>query len=191
MTQAIAPADELEFSQDNEREFGQIELFGLSPHPGRLGHDATCDRGFKYELKTTTKTSGGISTARDLGPHKLDEWRGYYWIVTRGKKVKGKPFVGLRHFFLAPEHMEAWYAKLDAGFNADVALADKIKNLCGLGLTEEEAKRAARLLHRGMLLNDPTIPWSYIEKNGIEIIANHAATLASLVESFPIGGKVK
>jgi hypothetical protein len=185
---ATAPLEELEFSQDNDREFGQIALFGLTAHPGRLGHDATCSRGFKYELKTTTKTSGGISTARDLGPHKIDEWRGYYWIVTRGKKVKGQPFRGLRHFFLAPQHMEGWYGKLEAGFNADKALAEKVKLLSAGGLSEQEAARHARMLHRGMLLNDPTIPWGYIEKNGIEIVANHAATLASLVEQFPISG---
>ncbi|RYD66005.1 MAG: hypothetical protein EOP83_06120, partial [Verrucomicrobiaceae bacterium] len=133
---AEAQIEELEFSQDNDRELDQIKIFGLIPHPGRLGHDATCARGYKYELKTTTKSSGGTSTARDLGPNKINEWRNYYWIITRGKKVKGKPFEGLRHFFLAPCHMEAWYAKLEEGFASDIALSNRIKTLCTSDLDE-------------------------------------------------------
>lgn len=178
--------EELEHSQDNEREFAQIALFGLIINPGRLGHDATCLRGFKYELKTTTKKSGGVSTARDLLPHKLDEWRERYWIVTRGKKPKGKPFVPQRHFFLAPVHMEAFYAKLDAGFDADKNLGLKIEDLARDGLTEAELARTRALIRRGMSLNDPTIPWSYIVANGIEITENYVETLAELVQRFPI-----
>jgi hypothetical protein len=181
-----APIEELEYSQDNAREFAQIDLFGLIPNPGRLGHDAVSPLGHKFELKTTTKSHGAVSTARDLGPNKLKEWRQYYWIVTRGKKPKGQAFVPLRHFFLAPVHMEDWYAKLEEGFAADVALAEKITTLAATGLSEAEATRSARLLYRGMLLNDPTISWKYIESHGIEIVGDPVATIANLVDQFPI-----
>lgn len=188
MSQTIASvASEDVVVQDNKRELDQCARFGLESLPGRLGADAIDAHGNRFELKTTSKKSGGVSTARDLGPKKLDEWRGYYWLISRGSN-RSDGFQASRHFFLAPQHMEGWYAKLDAGFNADIALGERVKALVGDALAEKEKERLARLLHRGMLLNDPTIPWSYIEQNGVELIGDYAGSVASLVEQFPIGG---
>lgn len=169
--------------QDNQREKDVIELFGLLPGKGRIGVDAWDEFGNPYELKTTSK--GGVSTARDLGPRHIDKWSERYWIISRGRNLKSG-FQHERIFFLAPVHMTGWYEKLMTGFRADMSLSARIIEAAGSAISTDERMRAERLLYDGMLLNDPNIPWGYVEANGIEIVTNHAETLRELVKQFPI-----
>lgn len=169
--------------QDGKREADVAALFGLTLGSSRIDVDATDEFGNPYELKTTSK--GSVSTARDLGPQHIEKWSGRYWIVSRGENlVTG--FVFLRHFFLAPEHMNGWYRHILSRLDSDIQLSKKCLSILESHLPPIEHNRVEYLLSRGKLLNDPNIPWRYIEENGIEIKGNHAETLRELIKQFPL-----
>jgi hypothetical protein len=169
--------------QDNAREIEVAELFALNRGKSRIDVDAFDACGNPFELKTTSKKS--VSTARDLGPDHLKKWRQRYWIIAVGRNDPNG-FIYERYFFLSPIHMEGWYRGIEQRFARDQSLAQEV--LLGLGdaISGLKLKRLQYLLHRGMLLNDPNIPWRYVEENGIEILANHAEELERLVAQYPL-----
>lgn len=170
--------------QDNGREAALIDLFRLSAGGGRIGIDAFDESGHPFELKTTSK--GGVSTARDVGPHTVGQWLSKYWIVAMGKNYRSG-FSISNVFFLAPVHLKAFCDRIMSRFQADIELSERVKAILHeRGFTADEVARVARLLHRGMLLNDPNIPKTYVLQNGIEITSDHPDTLRDLVAKFPL-----
>jgi hypothetical protein len=155
----------------------------LIHNPSRLGADAWDHLGHPFELKTTSK--GSVSTARDLSLKTLDTYATRYWVVTRGKNF-ADGFHSEATYFLAPEHMEGWYAKIRSRFEGDLALIAKVMPLVEHALSPNEIDHLKRVLDKGMKLNDPNIPWGYIKQNGIEITDNPAETLKELVNRFPL-----
>lgn len=69
--------------QDDSREKQLAVLCGLQYVETREGPDAVDRDGNLYELKSTTRS--GVSTARDVGPHTIREWRTKYWIFAVGE----------------------------------------------------------------------------------------------------------
>ena len=71
--------------QDSVREEMLMELFGLMDSgEGRIGADAVDKNGRRFELKSGTKKS--VTTARDIGLHTLEKWRGKHWLIGFGKQ---------------------------------------------------------------------------------------------------------
>lgn len=175
---------ELKRVQDDGREKQLAEIFELQwQADSRIGPDALDENANAFELKSTTRQA--VSTARDLGPRHIEKWKQRFWIIGRGKNYHDN-FIFDRLFFLSTCHMANWYNKLMSGFNADDVLRSKvISNLAGT-LDAAEIERAERLLKRGMLLNDPGIPWKYVCENGIEIKSDHSKTLRKLTIDYPL-----
>lgn len=169
--------------QDGQREKDLAALFGLTRGNSRIGVDAHDRHGNPFELKTTSK--GGVSTARDVGPHTLAKWSSRYWLIARGKNF-ATGFRFERVFFMAPQHLAGWIDTLRARFASDAAIIDKARAPLTGTLSPEEMERVQYIFKRGILLNDPNIPWRYVESNGIEILADHAERLSELVEQFPL-----
>lgn len=72
--------------QDDKRETEMRELVGLRPGEGRSGTDAYFDfvvggrrQAAPIELKSTTV--GAVSTARDVGPERIEKWRSRVWLI--------------------------------------------------------------------------------------------------------------
>ena len=184
----------LRTTQDDARENQQIAKFGLASREGRSNKytpdaDLLCE-GAQYvvELKTSDVAKKQVSTARGVTLDKIKEWRKVQvWIFSqyeRPNRLTGENYV------LFPEEMEAYYKKLE----------DKIrkgtKKLAGLDdwnsaksiLVAAGIDNAAlnkldyAFNHKGCALNDPKIPWSYVETNGTRV--SSAAELREIVKEY-------
>ena len=157
-------------------------LFDLQRGESRIGEDAFDENRNPYELKSSTK-SGGVSTARDLGPSYIKKHRGRYWIVAR---FCDDSIVGL--WFLAPCHMAEWFDDLTRYFDKMTELANRTCSLASPFLLPEEVETIFLLMQDGMKLNDPCIPWRYINDHAIKIEAGADLPniLRDLVRQYPI-----
>ena len=174
--------------QDDSREQKTAEMFNLDRDGGRIGTDATDENKNLYELKTTTRRS--VSTARDFGLNHIARWRQHYFIIQTWETVN-KVLVPTKSYFLAPEHMEEWYAKIEKKLNHSIKLIETTKKLLEAtgAMSDKNLAEVIRLLDRGKLLNDPHISLSYIRKHGIEIENHCPKKLRELVKQFPIKKK--
>jgi hypothetical protein len=168
--------------QDREREEALIQLLDLqSANANRIGTDARDEFGNEYELKTTTQAR--ISTARGVGMNHLKKWRELYWICSKGHYDDGG-FQFTETYFLFPDQLEEWFARIEASIRADDKLFKRILNLLkNNGFTQPQRERVQRAFRRGVLLNDPRIPWSYIQSRGTEICGNYAQALRDILEN--------
>jgi hypothetical protein len=155
----------------------------------RAGPDAFDEIGGHYELKSTTRDR--VSTARDVGPEHLKKWRKLNWIFGRGQYT-GSTFAFEKTYILTPVQMEPWFEVIDAKITQDDALfARALKMLETNGFTTAECDRIRRAFRRGVLLNDPKIPWGYIQAHGIEIQREHGKTLRRILLSPSSGCEMK
>ena len=166
--------------QDRDREDALRSLFDLEQaNQNRTGPDACDEDGRYYELKSTTRDR--VSTARDVGPEHLKKWRKLNWIVGRGQYI-GKTFAFDKTYVLTPTQMEPWFKLIEAKITQDDALFSRALNVLETnGFTPTECDRIRRAFRRGVLLNDPKIPWGYIQKHGVEIRRQHATTLRCIL----------
>lgn len=176
--------------QDGEREELLRKLFELIPTNGnRIGTDAADEFGRGYELKTTTKS--GVSTARDVGHNHLKKWRKVNWICGKGS-YRGKEFIFDEIYFLYPHNLEEWFQRIEKKLTERDELFTLVLELMNRNLYNEEAMDTVRkTFARGVLLNDPNIPWSYIQTYGHRIESDHPSALRKLVASqpeFPVEG---
>jgi hypothetical protein len=170
--------------QDAAREQMLRTLFGLVPAgEGRSGPDALDEAGHRFELKTTTKNS--VSTARDVGPHTLEKWQERYWICARGRNL-ARGFEISEVYFLPPEALSNWLLPMRKQFESDLNLLKRAsETLMQQNYTPAEIKRLSYLLRRGFTINNPHIPWKYIQAHGILITDNYAARLRQLMQQYP------
>jgi hypothetical protein len=166
--------------QDREREEALIQLLDLqSANANRIGTDARDEFGNGYELKTTTQAR--ISTARGVGINHLKKWRKLYWICSQGH-YNDRGFQFTETYFLFPDRLEEWFSKIEASITTDDKLFKRVLNLLKRnGFTQAQRERVQRAFRRGVLLNDPRIPWSYIKARGIEICGNYAVALRKIL----------
>ena len=169
-------------TQDDARENQQIKIFGLKARNGRSNKytpdaDLVCE-GVEYavELKTSDIVKKAVSTARGVTIKKINEWRKVpMWIFSQYEKPNR--LTG-EHYVLFAEEMEPQYARLEkkieegspklAGLN-DWEQAKKI-----LTASDEIDEFTVNKLdyafhHKGVALNDPKIPWSYVVENGTKV----------------------
>lgn len=169
--------------QNRAREIQLANLFGLTLNPDRLGPDAYDNAGNAYELKSTTTEY--VGTGRDVSVEMLRDWRARYWIVAKGENLE----TGFRIdeiYFLSPEMMRERLAKIERRIRPDLELRDKVVELLHDHLDEPSLDRVRRLMTRGATLNNPQIPWSYIQKHGVKIEGNHVERLRELVQQHPV-----
>lgn len=176
----------VETVQDDRRERQMIERFGLlSSGEGRMGADAIDEVGNKYELKSATKQ--GVSTGRDVGIHTLQRYRTRYWIICQGiNRRTGFEFQECR--FLSPTMMEGWFSSIEERLQRDLDLLGRVlRDMVGLNYSEDEMNRLEYLVRRGYTLNNPKIPWRYVQDHGILIAGDPKKALRRLMSEHPLG----
>ena len=173
--------------QDDVRERSMRGLFGLRESgEGRMGADVVDEFGNRYELKSATRS--GVTTARDVGIHTINRWRTRYWVICRGRNT-GEGFIIHECRFLAPSMMEGWLSGLEAVMRRDLDLLQRvIETIKDGNFTDEEIARLEYLVRRGYMINNPKIPWRYIEEYGqfLDISAHAPQSLRRLVERHPL-----
>jgi hypothetical protein len=170
--------------QDKDREDALVKMFGLIPtNQNRIGIDAKDEHNNQYELKTTTKSS--VSTARDVGMNHLKKWRSLFWICSKGH-YENDDFCFEETYFLFPEDLEPWFLQIETKLTSKDLLFQRIIDLlCHNGFTQDEISQLEYVFQRGVLLNDPNIPWSYIKSHGRLISGEYATTLRQLLDETP------
>jgi hypothetical protein len=145
----------------------------------RTGPDAEDEKGRLYELKSTTRDR--VSSARDVGMGHLTKWRQLNWIFGRGH-YKGRTFDFEQIYFLTPAQMELWFSTMEAKLTRDDELFRRVlRVLKRAGFTASERDRVQLALQRGVRLNDPKIPWGYVQTHGVRICGDYARQLRKLV----------
>jgi len=170
--------------QNAAREIALRDLFGLqSGGRGRIGPDAIDGNGNEYELKSTT--TGSITTARDVGPHTLERWRTRYWICTKGRNT-ARGFIFQEIYFLAPQMLEEWIQQLEQRFTTDLQLLENALDALERSEWRGDVERLQYLVMRGLTVNNPKIPWAYVQTRGIRITEDYPGTLRTLVAQNPV-----
>lgn len=154
--------------QDDVREDMMRKMFGLlESSEGRIGADAVDASGRRFELKSGTKRS--VTTARDVGLHTLEKWRGKHWLVGFGA-IKSGQFEFEEVYYLSPNDMEGFCQKISSKISPDLAIWDKAKAyLSSCDMNAQEIDRLEYLVNRGYTLNNPKIPYKYILDNGVKL----------------------
>lgn len=174
--------------QDNRREAQMRVLFRLTKRvgAGRIDEDAIDEDGNPFELKSATKAS--VTTARDVGPHTLEKWRGRFWICARGTNTYANGFTIDQAYFLSPSMMKRWIDELETRFQKDLALLDAVTEALAVrSFSEADIARVTYLVRRGLTLNNPKISWRYVEAHGIpfDLSGDPAEQLRHLVKQYP------
>lgn len=180
--------DVAEEVQDNQREQQMRVLLGLKKsNQGRSGADAIDEEGKEFELKSTTKTS--VSTARDVGLHTLDKWRRRYWVFAKEQNLQRSGFVIEQLYFLNPPRLEEWFKSLENKIKQDLNLLERlIADVSNSSLTKLDIDRLRYLVERGATLNNPHIPWQYIQSRGVNLDVHDAPAdqLRVLLKTNPL-----
>ena len=170
--------------QDDTREAALARLLELQRSNRRIGPDAVDEHGHEFELKTTTRQS--LSTARDVGPEYLARMRTQYLIAARGRQTDyGYAFDDI--FFLHPEDLESWIQMHETRLRGDLDIVDRAHGaLAALGACANVLSRLLSIGRRGITLNNPKIPWSYITEHGTRLGENPSLDLKELIASRPL-----
>ena len=159
-------------------------LLELQPSARRIGPDATDEKGNTYELKTTT--TKGLSTGRDVGQRFLDGLRQSYFIAAKGRQTE-YAFAFEEIYFLHPDDLEDWIQGIEARLRADLTVVAKaVRALERGGAAEADLERLRSIGERGVTLNNPKIPWAYIEGHGSRLGTTPSADLRGLVAARPL-----
>lgn len=187
MSAVSAGVKRLVTTQDDSREAFMADQFGLIRiNQNRQDLDSIDRLGNRWEMKSTTKKGGSYSTTRDLGPRHLKKWRFNYFLFGRAWNY-ASGFEFENYYMLAPVHMEAWYQKIEAGFNEATDFCNSI--IADLPhRSPEDHERIRRSMYDGMLLNDPNISRKYIEQHGERVVRVGHDTILDFAERFPIAG---
>ena len=160
--------------------------FGLlESGQGRMGADAIDEHGNQFELKSATR--GGVTTGRDLGMHTLGRYRTRYWIICRGSNLQRAGFVIGECRFLSPAMLEGWFQQIEARLRPDLELLERALVVMRRDqFADAEIERLSYLVHRGSTLNNPKIPWHYIESHGVRIEGEPETHIRRLVSEHPL-----
>ena len=165
-------------TQDDERENMQVKLFDLAPLQGRSNKyipDAILAEGdieHFIELKTCDARRKQVSTARNVTLNKIKEWEKVWWLFSSYQK-DSKGNVSLIEHYLGDKHMlQEWFnkqrTKITGGTKTYGGLAswEKAYNILSEHMDNDSLNKLDHTFRmRGVGLNDPKIPWSYIEAN--------------------------
>ena len=169
--------------QDDVREQQLALQLNLSRSHSRMGSDARDEFGNRYELKTVTTRN--VTTGRDIGPDYLDRLRQSYFICARGEYTD-YGFHIRDIYLLAPEMMEEWIAGIERRLASDRNLVDSALEALRRAGFAGDLSKLRQIGYRGFTLNNPKIPWSYIESHGIRLEGEPALHLRELIHRYPI-----
>ena len=156
------------------------KLFKLSESgESRIGADAVDNEKRRFELKSGTTKS--TTTARDVGLHTLEKWLGKHWLIGFGEKKSGQ-FQFNEIFYLSPEDMKPFCDRIREKIQPDLDLLKKVKTALGDRVSDEERSRLEYLVNRGYTLNNPKIPYAYVEANGTKLTKFNAKTLKKAIQ---------
>ena len=178
--------DLMQTVQDASREIQMRLRFGLlESGQGRMGADAIDEKGNQFELKSATRE--GVTTGRDLGIHTIQRYRTRYWIICRGSNRQRAGFVIDECRFLSPNMLEGWFQQIEARLKPDLDLLERVLGAMRTGqFANSEIDRLSYLVQRGYTLNNPKIPWRYIETYGVRIEGDPKAHVRRLVSEHPL-----
>ena len=150
----------------------------------RIGPDAHDANGNPYELKSTTTT--GLGTGRDIGFEYLNQMRQRYWVAARGRRTR-YGFSPEEIYFLHPDDLTEWITPIEDRLRADQALIEEAASLLvASGSSTAEVARLRYLGSRGLTLNNPKIPWTYVRRHGTLLGEHPELDLAAIVEARPL-----
>lgn len=109
--------------QDDRREEEMIELFNLikDENEGRSGIDAFLklnEENIPFELKTTSSTTGSVTTVRDFGSDHIQKWKKNHWLF--GFYEGGR---ACYYKYGSPTLMQSWIKEKEEYIKPDVQLA--------------------------------------------------------------------
>jgi hypothetical protein len=170
--------------QDDSREVALARLLNLSLGERRIGTDARDAAENPYELKTTTTSS--VGTGRDVGLPYLRRMRSRYLVAAKGRQTR-YAFAFEEIYFLHPDDLSDWITPYEARFEADARLVElAVEALVASGHAEAEAGRLRYLGSRGLTLNNPKIPWAYVQQHGTLLGDHPELDLPKLVAERPL-----
>ena len=166
-------------TQDDGRENQQIKLFGLAPEKGRSNKytsDASwTHNGKKYlvELKSCDVTKLKISTSRDFGRHKIEDWKiNDGFIFSQFRKTEEHAELTGKHIFCTYEQLRPFFDKQIKKQNEGVADRAGLSEWEGVSaileehLTPRQTERIKKTFEWGTKLNDPRMKWLNLEEWG-------------------------
>lgn len=169
--------------QDDVREQQLANQLRLQRSTSRTGSDARDEFGNRYELKTVTTT--GVTTGRDIGPDYLERLRRSYFICAKGANTDyGFSIESI--YFLAPEMMEDWIARIENRISGDRDLVDAALAALVRGRFLGNLERLRQICYRGFTLNNPKVSWRYVTLHGIRLESPPALHLRELINRHPI-----
>jgi len=167
-------------TQDDIREQLQLESFGLKPigigRSNKYVPDATLD-GFdvQIELKSSDVAKGQISTCREFGLKKLEQYRQVVFIFSQYQKSKTGVKL-LKHVFCTPDQLEPFFKKVENNIHRPSPRSifgglDEWKSikehLIQTGFcSDTDINRLSATFERGTRQNDPKIAWHEVETWG-------------------------
>lgn len=148
-----------------------------------MGSDARDEHDNRYELKTCTTKN--VTTGRDVGPDYLERLRQSYFICARGQNTE-YGFVTQDLYFLSPPMMEGWIGTIESRLSTDKALVDDAIEALRMQGFAGDLERLRKIHYRGIKINNPKIPWTYIESHGVRLEGEPSLRLRELVAANPI-----
>lgn len=177
--------------QDDAAEKQIINICSLIKNEVRDGVDAFDERGTPFEIKSTTKKSKSVSTARDVHLHTIERWRGQHWIMAAGSRADAG--LEITDLYLAhPDDLEPFFKKCEEKIKTKF---DLVSHFIWSNQTysTEKKNEAIKVVKRGSTLNDPTIPWRLIRENCVRLPHDDhektAAAIRQCILSRPIKSK--
>lgn len=153
--------------QDDTREKHLTKLFELDAgDENRIGVDAFLD-GIHFELKSSTRKDG-ISTARDLGIHTLEEkYYKRHWLIAKYAKDE----VTIEDiYYLTPNQARLAFKPIHQYLEDMTKTADFIRRITKKSAYHSKhEKKIEQILKRGITYNDPTLTWTRIRKYGKKV----------------------
>ncbi len=176
-------------AQDSYRESMIAAHCGLIQVEGRMHDDATDDFKRRYELKSTTKNTNAVSTARDVTINKIDnEWKSKYWIVASGKEfTEGytKHFVWDQLWISHPKFLNSEFERIKQPL---VKRQEIIAHIRGKIQGDLHLKRNLAIVDtiftRGSTLNDPKLKIAAFKNGGMALHLTDSEQAAAQVREY-------
>ena len=167
-------------TQDDSRENEQIRIFKLQPYKGRSNKyipDAYVnidDNKYDLELKTRDIKKSGVSTSRDFGKEKIEQWKKNDGFVFSSYEKKKTGFVFHEHVFCTAGQLKPFFDKQEKkqqdGHAGRIGRQKYNEIIRPLLLKNEDAKKLIekldKTINQGTKINDPKISWKDIKKWG-------------------------
>ena len=90
-------------------------------------------------------------------------------------------------YFLHPDDLDGWIQRYETRLRGDLDIVERAHSaLAALGACVKTLKRLWAIGRRGITLNNPKIPWSYITEHGTRLGQNPSLDLRELVAARPL-----